>query len=82
MRWQAFKSHAATKQLEKAILTANMDPATDKTALIKAAEDFLATAKKFDGDPVARTELTKKADDLRRYSEDAGGALFRQWDTV
>lgn len=59
-----------------------MDGATEKAALIEAAEEFLAAAKKFDGDPIDRTELTKKADNLRWYSEDAGGALFRQWDTV
>lgn len=59
-----------------------MDLTDEKAAIIKAAEDFLAAAKKFDGDPILRTELTKKADNLRWYSEDAGGALFRQWDTV
>ena len=55
---------------------------TDNTALIKAAEDFLTAAKRFDGDPVARADLTKQADNLRWYSEDAGGTLFRQWDAV
>lgn len=59
-----------------------MGQVTDNTALIKAAEDFLAAAKNFNGDPVARAGLMKQADNLRWYSEDAGGTLFRQWDSV
>lgn len=59
-----------------------MDQVTDNTALIQAAEDFLVAAKAFDGDPVARAGLMKQADNLRWYSEDAGGTLFRQWDSV
>ena len=59
-----------------------MAQVTENTALVKAAEDFLAAAKGFNGDPIARTELMKQADNLRYYSEDAGGTLFRQWDTV
>lgn len=59
-----------------------MDLATEKAVLVKAAEEFLAAAKKFDGSPLARTALMKQADNLRYYSEDAFGTILRQWDSV
>ena len=59
-----------------------MSPATDNSALVKAAEDFLAAAKSFKGDPGARTNLMWKANNCRFFAEDAGGTMFRQWDTV
>lgn len=54
----------------------------DKATLVKAAEEFLAAAKSFDGDPGARAALTKQADNLRYYSEDGFGTILRQWDSV
>ncbi len=60
----------------------NMDKATSKTTLVKAAEAFLATAKSFDGNPVARAAQMKQADNLRLYSEDALGTMLRLWDAI
>lgn len=48
-----------------------MDEVVEKTTLVKAAEDFLATAKSFDGNPLARMALVKQADNLP--------LLFRRW---
>ncbi len=59
-----------------------MGQETDNTALVKEAEDFLAAAKSFDGNYLKRIDLTRRANNLRWLSEDAGGTLFRQWDTV
>ncbi|KAK3686895.1 hypothetical protein LTR37_019337, partial [Vermiconidia calcicola] len=59
-----------------------MDQDEGKAALVKAAEEFLAAAKSFDGDQLARMSLTKQADNLRYLSEDAFGTIYRQWDSV
>lgn len=59
-----------------------MDQTNDNAALIKAAEDFLAAAKKFKGDPIARMSLMNKADNLRLHSEDAMGTMYRQCNHV
>lgn len=59
-----------------------MDRTTEKAVLVKAAEDFLAAAKNFDGNPLARAALMKQADNLRYYSEDSFGTILRQWDSV
>lgn len=56
--------------------------AQDNSALVEAAEQFLAAAKKFDGDPIARMRLTKHADNLRYQAEDGFGTIMRQWDQV
>ncbi|GAB7365133.1 hypothetical protein MBLNU230_g6222t1 [Neophaeotheca triangularis] len=52
------------------------------SALVEAAEKFLAAAKKFDGDPLERMALTKQADNLRYHAEDGFGTIMRQWDQV
>lgn len=56
--------------------------ADDNAALVKAAEDFLAAAKSFNGDPIARMSLTRQADNLRLQAEDGMGTIMRQWDQV
>lgn len=50
--------------------------------LVKAAEDFLAAAQSFNGDPMARMGLVKQADNLRIHAEDGFGSILRQWDNV
>ena len=47
-----------------------MDLTQEKALLIKAAEDFLAAAKKFNGNPKDRVTLMNQADNLRFLSED------------
>lgn len=60
-----------------------MNGTSDKTALVQAAEDFLAAAKAFNGDDVmARAGLMKQADHLRLLVEDPFGTIMRQWDVV
>lgn len=54
----------------------------DNTALVNAAEEFLAAAKSFDGNPIARMDLTRQANNLRIQSEDGFGTIIRQWDQV
>ena len=56
--------------------------ASDNSALVKAAEEFLVAAKAFDGNPVSRMALTKQADNLRYQAEDPFGTIMRQWDQV
>lgn len=51
-------------------------------ALVRAAEDFLAAAKGFNGDPLARMALVKQADNLRYQAEDGFGTIMRQFDQV
>ncbi|KAK5131067.1 hypothetical protein LTR08_001353 [Meristemomyces frigidus] len=54
----------------------------DTTTLVKAAEDFLASVKNFDGNPIARAALVKQADNLRYHSEDGFGTILRQFDGI
>lgn len=59
-----------------------MDLNFEKEVLIKKAEDFLGAAEEFDGTPPARAGLSRQLDRLRWYTEDAAGALMRQWEAV
>jgi hypothetical protein len=59
-----------------------MDEMVGSAQLVKAAEEFLAAAKIFNGEPDARAALVKQADNLRYYAEDGFGTIFRQWDHV
>lgn len=54
----------------------------DNTTLVKTAEQFLAAAKGFNGDPNERMKLVKQANNLRIQSEDGFGSILRQWDQV
>jgi len=56
--------------------------AKDNFELVKAAEEFLASAKAFDGNPIARMGLAKQADNLRYHAEDGLGTMLRQWDQL
>ncbi|KAF2763086.1 o-methyltransferas-like protein [Pseudovirgaria hyperparasitica] len=51
-------------------------------SLVAAAEDFLAAAKAFNGEPMGQMALVKKADKLRYLSEGPRDTIFRQWDTI
>lgn len=54
----------------------------NQNALVSAAEDFLSSAKVFDGSQSARAKLMKQADNLRIFSEDGFGTLMRQIEVV
>lgn len=54
----------------------------DNSALVAAAEEFLAAAKSFNGEDGRRVDLMKQAYALRYHVEDARGMLFRHWEAV
>ena len=59
-----------------------MKESLNNARLVKAAEDFLTAAKSFNGDPLARAELVKQADNLRYFAEDGMGTILRQLEQV
>ena len=58
-------------------------PPNPNAALIKAAEDFAAKVKTFDGsDPIAHSALLKEADNLRFLLESPFDRMMKQWEHV
>ncbi|KAF2809937.1 o-methyltransferas-like protein [Mytilinidion resinicola] len=56
--------------------------ATNHSALIKAAEQFLATAKEYKSDHLTQMDMLKQLDKMRLTLEGPMDPILRQWDTI
>ena len=54
----------------------------DNSELVKAAEQLLAAAKEYQGDPLHKAGLLKQIDKIRYLAEGPVDTIFRQWDNV
>lgn len=62
-------------------MTSVSDPGPNPNAeLIKAADEFAAAVKQFNGDPIAQSKLLKEADRLRFLLESPFDRMMKQWE--
>lgn len=62
-------------------MAAVSDP-SQNAELIKAADEFAAAVKQFNGDQLAQMKLLKQADNLRFLLESPFDKMMKQWEHV